>query len=915
MEWIGELWRRLKALAGRRQLDRDLDEEMRLHVELRAQEQIEAGTEPDEARCSARRRFGNPALLKETSRAVWGWRPLEIFWQDLRYAARMLAKSPAFTLVAVLSLAIGIGANTAIFSIANTILLKTLPVRDPDQLRLVLWTGEPRIPRHSGSGYSTRLHGIQVNSSFSFPMYHLLTANVPQFSSLMGFAHTQVTVVAAGESHYASAFYVTGNFFNGLGVNPLLGRMLSPEDDRPGAPAVAVISYRYWERHFGLDPGVVGRSVTLNGRPVIVAGITPRPFFGIEPGQGYDLFLPMALVEAFGPEWYSLAKEDHWWVQILGRLQPGISDTEARAALDGLMARTGAAYTETPDQKRDPFRPLLEPGTGGVPLLRKQASAPLFILGSVVALVLLIACANIANLLLARGTARRREFAVRLSIGAGRWRLVRQLLTESFLVAGLGAAVGLTLASPLAKTALAMAAASEDLTIEANIDTRTLLFTLALTLLTALIFGLAPALRSTRVDLTPALKDGAAGASGAGRPLRLSRLLVAGQVALSTLLLVGAGLFVRTLQNLSTMDPGFNPQHLLVFSLDGSRSGYQGEKLTSLYERIRERIEAIPGVQAVSLSSVPLIGNSMSNSSVTVPGYSPKHGQSTLTYQMVTGSRFFTTMGIQIVLGREMDGRDSLTAPKVAVVNETFARKYMPGKNPVGRTFYFGTFSDGEKPDAKDAVRVIGVAKDAKYDSLRNEIPPTAYLPYLQDTDLREMTFEVRTAPPPMSIASAARAAVASVDRNVPVADLRTQEELIRLSLGMERVFATLVGAFGLIAALLASVGLYGVMAYAVTRRTSEIGIRMALGAARGDVLTMVLRDSLIMVAAGIAVGVPAALALTRFLQAALYGIAPNDPASFVSASLLMLLVALSAAWIPARRAARVDPMKALRCE
>ncbi|MBZ5592517.1 MAG: ABC transporter permease [Acidobacteriia bacterium] len=916
MEWIGESWRKLKALAGRKQFDRDLDEEMRLHVELRAQEQIKSGTAPDDARAAARRRFGNPTLLKETSRDVWGWSSIESFWQDLRYAARMLSTSPAFTLVAVLSLAIGIGANTAIFSIANAILLKSLPVRDPDQLRLVLWTGHSRIPRHSGSGYSTHLHGIEVNSSFSYPMYKLLAASVPQFSSLMGFQHAQVTVVAAGESHYAGAFFATGNFFSDLGLSPLAGRLLSPEDDRPGAPAVVVLSYRYWERRFGLDPSVVGRTITINGRPVTVAGITPRPFIGIEPGRDYDLFLPMARVESFGPEWYSLGKEDHWWVQILGRLRPGISDREARAALDVVLTRASAAYAETQDQKLRPFRAVVEPGTGGVPLLREQASAPLLILGSVVALVLLIACANIANLLLARGTARRREIAVRLSIGAGRWRLIRQLLTESLLTAGLGAALGLAFASPLAKAALAMAASSEELVIEANVDPRTLLFTVAVTLLTALIFGLAPAFRSTRVDLTPALKDGAAGASGAGRPLRLSRFLVAGQVALSTLLLAGAGLFVRTLQNLSTVDPGFNSQQLLIFSVDGSRSGYQGEKLTGLYQRIRTKVEAIPGVRAVSLSSVPLIGNSMSNSDITVPGYTPKSGQSAMTYQMVIGSRFLNTMGIPILLGRDIEDRDSPSVPHVAVVNETFVRSYMAGQNPLGRVFYFGTRSGSENPDPKDVIEVVGVAKDAKYDTLRHEIPPTAYTPYLQRPDwVRQMTFEVRTALPPMAIATAVRNIVGSIDRNVPVADLRTQEEQIRLSLGMERLFATLVGSFGVIAAMLASIGLYGVLAYTVTRRTGEIGIRMALGAGRRDVLAMVLRDSLIMVAAGVAVGVPAALALTRFLQAMLYGIAPNDPASFIGAGLMMSVVAMLAAWIPARRAARVDPMQALRCE
>ena len=692
MEWIGEIWRRLRALVRSRQNDRELEEEMRLHVELRAEEQMKTGVAPDDARSTAQQRFGNALLMKERSCDVWGWRWLETFLQDLRYGARMLRKSPAFTAVAILSLAIGIGANTAIFSVVNAILLKSMPVRDPEQLRLVLWTGEPRIPMSTGSGYSTTLHNIEVHSSFSYPMYQLLATSVPQFSDVMGFAHADLTVLAAGESHYAGALFVTGNFFRGAGA-------------------------------------------------------------------------------------------------------------------------------------------------------------------------------------------------------------------------------GLTFASPLSKLVLALAGGKNPLTLDVQVDARTLLFTVATALLTALIFGLAPAFRATRINLTPSLKDGATGGFGATPHSRLSRSLIVGQVALSTLLLAGAGLFIRTLVNLAKVDPGFQSQQLLIFTVDGSHSGYEAGKLLAVYERIREKVSAIPGVRAATFSMFPLIAGSMSNSDISVPGYSPKGKESARTYEMVADSGFLAAMGIPILLGRDLNDGDTPNAPMVAVVNETFVRDYFAGNNPLGKIFYFGQLT-GQPKVAKDTVQIIGVCRDAKYTDLRSAIPPTAYLSYLQNADwVGQATFEVRTAVPPLSIAHAVRRAVAETDRDVPVADLLTQEQQIRMSLSPERLAAGLIGSFGLIAALLAAIGLYGVMAYTVTRRTSEIGIRMALGAGCNAVLWRVLRGSLFMVAIGIGIGVPTALALTQVVREALYGIEPNDPVSFIAASVLMLAVATVAAWIPAQRAGRVDPMQALRHE
>jgi len=891
--------KKLQAVWKRRQLESDLDDELAFHLAMREEKNRRAGVTE-----SARRSFGNPELVKQDLRDQWTFRAVENFWSDLRYAARMLRRSPGFTLVAVLSLAIGIGGNTAIFSVVDAILLKSLPVQNPEELRIVLSRGRP--PAQTFDGYSSN----DVWSSFPHPIYQEFVRSVPQFSDLMGFASTTVTVIAGAQSHYADAEFVTGNFFSGLGLRVLAGRTLTPEDDRAAAPA-AVISYRYWERHLGLEPEAVGRTIFINGRPVTIVGIAPRAFLGVRPGRAPDLFLPMALVGVFGNKWHELQNADTSWVQIMGRLRPGASNKEAMAALGTVMQRVSVADERKSGRKGKPWRPVLQDGAGGIQLLREQALPALLVLSSVVGLVLMIACANLANLLLARGVARRREIAVRLSIGAGRGHLIRQLLTESLLLASLGAGLGLALAAPLSKFVVSVAGGGE--IVGARLDWRALLFTLAVALATALLFGLLPAFRATRVDLTPALKDGSTGALRGSPQLPVSRLLIAGQVALSTLLLTGAGLFVRTLVNLSSIDPGFQAQRLLLFDVDGSRSGYLGDKLVALYERIRENVAAIPGVQAATLSNHALISGSISNDNLTIPGYKGRDGRSPMTYLMRAGSHFLTTLEIPLIAGRDLDDQDRPKAPQVAVVNQTFARNYFAGQSPVGRMFYFG---DAKNPNPEDRIEIVGVCKDAKYAHLRDETPPTVYLSYLQSpASIWGMTFELRTGLPPMAIASAVQRAVAEIDRNVPVAEMRTQEEQIRITLGTERMFARVVGSFGVIAALLAAIGLYGVMAYTVARRTNEIGIRLALGAGRGNVQWMVLRESLWMVAAGLLIGIPAALALTRLMKSLLFDVSPADPVTYIAVSTALIVAAALASYLPARRATRIDPAEALRAD
>jgi macrolide transport system ATP-binding/permease protein len=898
-------WRR------RKHSQRDLERELRSHLELEAEERLEAGLPPDEARYAAQRAFGNTTLVKEATREMWGWIWLERCLQDLRYAFRVLRKAPAFTSVAVLSLALGIGANTAIFSLLDAVLLKSLPVRDPGQLRILTWVRSGKVPVRSHSGYGTQdtRTGQNVSGSFSYAAYRLFSASVPQFSGLMAYSPNQFTVTAGGASEYALGHFVSGNYFTGLGVSPLIGRAIMPSDEAPGAPRAVVLTHRYWETRFGLDPTVVGREIAVNRQSVTVVGVMPRGFQGLYPGAEVDLFVPLAMVDEMGPDWYSKTKPDNWWVQIFGRLKPGVSDEQAASAA---RAALGSAIREYAADVSDSAIPpvLLAPGAGGVGLFRDYWSTRLYILSVTSGLVLLIACVNLANLLLARAACRRHEIAVRLSIGASRGRLLRQLFTESLLLAGVGGVLGLLLAKPLCRVLLQFAAGSGSLSLDVRLDARSLAFTFGLSLLTGVLFGSAPAWRNTRLDLTPAMKAGGQRATGSSGRMRIGRMLVSAQVALSILLLVGAGLFVRTLVSLSNVDLGFRPERLLTFQTDASRNGYQGQRLADIYSRMRERIAAIPGVESVGMSQHGLIQGVSSTDNAYIPGRQIKSGDSE-TYLLFCSDSFLRTMKVPVTLGRDLSPGDGPASPLVAVVNETFAKRVFPGENPVGETFFLGNPKHPEPP-----LRIVGVAKDAHYNGVRASVAATAYIPYFQRLkSLHQMTFAIRTALPPLSVAGAVRRAVADVDRAIPVAELRTEEDQIRNSLGVERLFAGLVGSFGALAALLAAIGLYGVLAYTVAHRTAEIGIRIALGASRGNMRWLVLRESLATVALGILVGAPAALALSKLVRSMLYGVTPTDRASFASALLLMIAVTAIAAWVPARRAARVDPMVALRYE
>jgi len=842
------------------------------------------------------------------------------FARDLRYAFRVLLKNPGFTAVAVITLALGIGANTAIFTVLNSILLNSLPVKNPQQLVLVT------APNAGGMGVGSSRGNRDL---LTYAEFQDLAARNQVLSGILAAdtLHGEIPVGGSepgGEGAEASVNMVSGAFFEVLGVDPLLGRTFTPEVDKlRDANPVAVISYSFWQRRFGGDPSVLSQKLRIKATLYDVIGVMPPRFFGTTVGFAPDIWVPLTMQpEVYpGEDWLTVEKhpvEKTEWLQVMGRLKPGVTVAQAKASLDltfqqYLQSQLGGITENDRHKFLDQHLPVSD-GRRGASMLQDRFGTPLLILMGVVGLVLLIACGNVANLLLARATSRRKEVAVRVALGAGRARLFRQLLTESVLLAGIGGLLGLLLAQWADVVLLRLVSEGPSpIPLDTHPDATVLGFTLGVSILTGMLFGLVPAFRASRVDLNAVLKGtsrGVIGGAGEGKRAPIGKILVVAQVAFSLLLLIVAGLFVHSFLKLSEVQLGYDHDHLLLFGVDPVESGYKGPAVAELYKALTENIRSIPGVRGVTLSQNGLFSHSESADQISIEGYKPASGQTMRARFDEVGPNYFTTVGIPILMGRDITAEDSGSGQRVGLINQTMARYYFGHENPIGRRIW------DMFPTSHTDFVVVGVAADAKYNNLREETPRRFYVPFFNP--IGEATFahlEVRVSGNPSLVADAVRGAVRQTAPNLPPLKIHTMNDLVSQSLTSDRMLTRLTGFFGALAALLACIGIYGIMAYAVAGRTSEIGIRMALGAGRRSVVWLVLRESLLLVVIGVAIGLPAVIGVSKLIKSLLFGLTPADPLALGLASLLMIVVAAVAGYVPARRAARTEPVVALRYE
>ena len=907
----------LRFLVRRNKVNRELDEELSAYLEMAAVEKMKLGMSRKEALRAVRLEQGTLELTREVVRSGSWESVVENCWRDLRFAARMLRKAPGFTAVAVLTLALGIGANTAIFSLLNAVMLKTMPVSRPEQLVILRWSAHSRPQNLGTSSYGDCLWvpgGIQ-SCSFSFPMYKALLAHTDAFSSVLAMAGAgQLNLSGNGAASMASGELVSGNYFETLGVSSVLGRTIQPADDRVGAPPVVVLSYSYWQRAFGGAADVIGGTVRLNTSPFTIAGVIDPQFTRLTPGKSHDLWIPLSQAASLRPSWNDQRRQvddaTNWWLAIIGRLKPEISLAQTQAATN-LVFRNELLHGANPLFKEadDPQVALL-PAQRGLVGFRQFYDEPIYVLSVAVGIVLVIVCANLAALLLARATAREKEMAVRLALGAGKGQIIQQLLTESLLLSFAGAILGIVFANWSAQALAAFISrnAYSTLFIDTRPDARVLAFAVVVTLLTGILFGLAPAFRGSRINVGPALKDSYGGSATApkatGRRIGLGGCLVVAQVALSVVVLAGAGLLVRTLTNLRKVNPGFDTHNLLLFGINPTLAGYKVETIQTLYRELQARLASVPGVISASYSSDTLLSNGLWTSGVHIEGQ-PK--DSTVeTDMLAVGPEFFETMRFPLVGGRTFSNSDLQSERAVAIVNQMFAQRFLGGKNPLG-VHLGGTTPSGNKIERE----IVGIVGDGKYDNLRKSVEPTAYVP-LQEGAAH---FAIRASIQAEALVPTVRQVVASFDENLPLFAVRTQTETIDRLLFNERLVAQLSCVFGALALILACIGLYGLLSYEVGRRTREIGIRTALGAQRHEIFRLVLRQGLTLTIFGAIVGITAAIGVTRYLGSLLYGVAATDPLTFVTIAFTLVAVALLACYIPSRRAMRVDPMVALRYE
>jgi predicted permease len=1002
-------------MTQRKRMMDDLDQDIRDHIEMETRDNIERGMPPEEARYAAMRKFGNVTRMKEETREVWTFVWLEQLLQDIRFGLRMLRKSPGFAAVAILTLALGIGANTAIFSLIDAVMLRSLPVENPSQLVLLKW-GARNAPNFHG--YMTAgdcpanlMPGAANPSgcSFSEPMFREI-AQTNVFSATAAFANSgRLNLTGNGPATVINGQLVSGDFFRTMGLKPAAGRLFEASDDKPSAAPVAVLNYGYWQSAFGASRDVVGRTVELNNVPFTIIGIAEQRFTGITPGSDYDVWLPLSDAQRITDpmRWQNRSADvANWWLTIIGRLKPGTELAQAQVAVSGLFqnemlhgsvplfhsgepvsspARRQGPAADSATSRREminPGAPMLTGGNGpagapapaqsggntpfilpapqGAPTLNRQSapeihsgpatsstvadnpqvtlvpaqtgltgartkySNPLYVLMLAVGIILLIACANVVGLMLARAAARQKEMAVRLALGAGRARVVRQLLTESLILSILGGALGILFAYWGAHAIISFISSNQTrpLGFATGVDLRVLGFTAAVSLLTGILFGIAPTFRGARVDLTPALKEGEGSSAGSGHGDRkwfsIGNALVVTQVALAIVVLVGAGLLVRTLGNLRSIDVGFDSHNILIFGIDPTLIGYKGPQVDPMYRDLQGRLSEIPGVKSASYSMGPLLSGALMITSFHLPG--TPQDQESESDMLPVGPNFFETLHIPLLSGRGFNASDFVlsfsnsgptptSAPTPLIVNQAFVIKYLGKENPLGKRF--GQSEADANSPANPGYEIIGVVHDAKCSDLRREIHPMMYSPQ----SLGGASFELRTAADPQAILPAVREVVSQVSTNLPLFDVKTESQQIDRLLFQERLVARLSGFFGLLALVLACVGLYGLLSYEVSRRTREIGVRMALGAQPQNVLKLVLRQGIVLAMVGAAVGIGVALGVMRYLTSMLYDVQANDPLTMIAVAMLLTLVALAACYIPARRAMRVDPLVALRYE
>jgi predicted permease len=912
----GRLLRRLRALMlrvrslfARRRLDVDLAEELESHLQLHIDDNIRAGMAPDKARRQAIMKLGGIEQTKERYRDRRGFRPVEQLVHDIRYAARLLRKDAGFTTVAVLSLALGIGANTAIFSLLDQVLLRPLPVHNPEEL-VYLYSDGPR----PGSSYTDEPGG----PSFSYPLFRELQKAQTPFVGLASAQSRFVSLAFKNHASYGHTRFVSGNYFDLLGVRPAVGRLLTETDDRtPGAHSVVVLSYGYWSSRFGKDVSVLNQTILVNSVPMTIVGVAQKGFKSERLNNPPAVYVPITMWDVLTPDSEGLANRKSAWFTMVGRLKPGMTRERAELEINVPFRAQLEQDVQLLDSPSDDFlqrfrarRITLAPGQRGRGTLDEEWGTPLLLLMGMTLLVLLIACANVANLQLARGIVRAREVVVRTAMGASRMQLVRQFLTGSCLLAVAGGALGVMVArwtQHAIVVSLPPRTGVQDLEL-ATLDGRILFFCLGLSLVTGILFGLFPALQASKTDLTSSLKDQAGQILSTGRTSLFRRALVMAQLAVSLLLLISAGLFANTLVNVARVDPGIRTDHLMTFSIGPKLNGYTDERIARLHEQLKDRLSRIPGVVLVSSAWMGVITDSTSRMSISVEGHTPPNGDSAWSNYNRVGADYFRTMGTPLVAGREFTRADNASAPPVAIVNEAFVRQFLPNQNPLGRHL-------GSGRDETPLTAIIGVVKNAKFSRMREDATPTFYRPLQQSDEWDSLCFYLRTTIPPESTLPLIRHHLAALDSSLPIGEAKTMEAQIEESLFAERILSFLTGAFAALAVLLAAIGLYGMLAYNIARRTREIGIRMALGADAGDVRALVVREVAVMLVVGTVIGLASAAAASQLVQSFLYGLQPRDTLTYGLAVVALWLVALGAAGIPTRRATRVDPMQALRCE